>query len=65
MDHGFDEIGWDRETDAIGLGIGLAVDRGQGRDADKLPLQIDQSSTAIAGIHGSVSLDEMGERGPT
>ena len=37
----FDEIGWDGETEAVGGCVGLGIDRGQGWDADELPLQVD------------------------
>ncbi len=61
--HCFYDIGWDRKTDAIGGGIGLGIDGAQGRDADELPLQIDQGPAAIAGIQGGVGLDGIGEGG--
>ncbi len=63
MQDRFNQIGWDRKTDAIGGGIGLGIDRGQCWDANKLPLQIDQGPAAIAGIDGGIGLDSVGDRG--
>ena len=56
-------IRWDRKTHAIGRGVGLGIDSGQCGDADELPLQIDQGSTAIAGINGSIGLDGLRDGG--
>ena len=53
MQDGFYKIGWDGETEAVGGCIGLGIDRGQGWDADELPLHIDQGSATIAGIDDS------------
>src|ERR1700730_15208967 len=60
LDHRLDEIGWDRKIDTIGRGVGLGICGTREWDADKLPLQIDQGPTAIAGIEGGIGLDSVG-----
>ena len=57
------EIGWDRKTDPIGGCVRLRIDCSQCWDTDELPLQIDQGSATIAGIHSGIGLDTMGDRG--
>jgi hypothetical protein len=52
-----------RKADAIGDCIGLGIDRGQCWDTNEFSLQIDQCPAAIAGIHGSIGLDGVGNCG--
>jgi len=60
---GFNKVGWDRKTDAIGGGIGLSIHRGQRWNANQLPLYIDQGSATITRIEGGIGLDGVGDRG--
>src|SRR5712692_6780071 len=58
-----DAIGGDGKADAVGRGIKLWIDGGQGWNAYQVALHVYQCAAAIAGVDGGIGLDSIGNNG--